>query len=67
MHPITKKQKILYILAAAGFVLLALALLFLLLQGPIGQKSDPEPTATPAAMEFAPCAALMAAPVPSVL
>ena len=33
MHPITKKQKIQYILAAAGFVLLALALLFLLLQG----------------------------------
>ena len=29
MHPITKKQKIQYILAAAGFVLLALALLFL--------------------------------------
>ena len=33
MHPITKKQKIQYILAPAGFVLLALALLFLLLQG----------------------------------
>ena len=33
MHPITKKQKILYIIAAAVFVLLALALLFLLLQG----------------------------------
>ena len=55
MHPITKKQKIQYILAAAGFVLLALALLFLLLQGPSGGKSDadaaptPEVTAAPSA------------------
>ena len=46
MHPITKKQKILYILAAAGFVLLALALLFLLLQGP-GTKNNPDVTPTP--------------------
>ena len=48
MHPITKKQKILYILAAALFVLLALGLLFLLLRTP-GNSADPEPTATPAA------------------
>ena len=47
MHPITKKQKIQYILAAAGFVLLALALLFLLLQGPSGGKSDADATPTP--------------------
>ena len=47
MHPITKKQKILYILAAALFVLLALGLLFLLLRTP-GKSADPEPTATPA-------------------
>ena len=55
MHPITKKQKIQYILAAAGFVLLALALLFLLLEYPSGGKSDadaaptPEVTAAPSA------------------
>ena len=47
MHPITKKQKILYILAAAGFVLLALAMLLLLLSGGISKKADTEPTATP--------------------
>ena len=47
MHPITKKQKIQYILAAAGFVLLALALLFLLLQGPSGGKSDADAAPTP--------------------
>lgn len=47
MHPITKKQKILYILAATLFVLLALGLLFLLLRTP-GKSADPEPTATPA-------------------
>ena len=39
MHPITKKQKIQYILAAAGFVLLALALLFLLLHRPAGNPT----------------------------
>ena len=46
MQPITKKQKILYILAAALFVLLALGLLFLLLRTP---EAPPvvEPTATP--------------------
>ena len=48
MHPITKKQKILYIIAAAVFVLLALALLFLLLQGP-GAKHVPEAEPTPEA------------------
>ncbi len=47
MHPITKKQKILYILAAAGFVLLALALLFLLLQGPSAGKESTDATPTP--------------------
>ena len=47
MHPITKKQKILYILAAAGFVLLALALLFLLLQGPSAGKDKADATPTP--------------------
>ena len=48
MHPITKKQKILYIIAASVFVLLALALLFLLLQGP-GAKPVPEAEPTPEA------------------
>lgn len=47
MHPIAKKQKILYILAAAGFVLLALALLFLLLQGSFGSSGEPETTPAP--------------------
>ena len=48
MHPVTKKQKIIYILAASGFVLLALLLLFLLLMVPKGENASAEATPTPA-------------------
>lgn len=47
----SKKQKVLYIMAAAGFVLLALVILFFLLRGSVsdGKKKEAEPTPTPAA------------------